>query len=356
MRQRRVQQKSQIAWLWVVLLLILTAGAAGYRGWLGPGAPVADHLPAHAAISDGEPAADPTPVANPVPAEPAPAPEPEPEAEPQPLPEPEPETEPAPPPVTVQVEPAAIGQGELALVRVANAPGLAEGELAGGGPLRFFRTADGWQVALLGAPSDARPGLHEVRVRWSGGEWRGQVEITRVAFDESRITVTEQKASTMTDPRVREQQARVRALRSQGQPEPLWEGEFALPTEGRFTTEFGEIRYVNGEYRGQHSGLDIAAPEGTPVRAPNHGQVLLAEYLVLTGHTILIDHGGGLYTGYAHLSALAVEPGQTVRKGDLIGEVGSTGLSTGPHLHWTVTVGNTFINPRLVAGQRLLDR
>ncbi|WP_409228713.1 peptidoglycan DD-metalloendopeptidase family protein [Gudongella sp. SC589] len=113
---------------------------------------------------------------------------------------------------------------------------------------------------------------------------------------------------------------------------------FILPTKGRITTEFGETRTVNGApttYR--HSGLDIAAPTNTDVLATNSGKVTLAMNLTLTGNSIVIDHGEGLFSVYFHLEKMFVSKGDMVKRGQLIGGVGSTGFSTGPHLHFTMS-------------------
>ncbi|MBK5247319.1 MAG: M23 family metallopeptidase, partial [Peptostreptococcaceae bacterium] len=127
----------------------------------------------------------------------------------------------------------------------------------------------------------------------------------------------------------------------------LWEGDFIMPVEGRLTTDFAEIRYNNNVLSSsRHSGLDLAAPSGTPVQVPNNGKVTLAASgLLSTGNTIVIDHGMGLFTSYYHLSAMNVKAGDTVNKGDIIGAVGTTGFSTGPHLHYAVSIYNTNVNP-----------
>lgn len=120
--------------------------------------------------------------------------------------------------------------------------------------------------------------------------------------------------------------------------ETAWfEDEFILPTEGRLTTEFGEMRTVNNEktsYR--HNGIDIGAPLGTPVLATNHGQVIFSDFLQITGNTIVIDHGEGFFSTYLHLEDLFSEVGDKVKKGDQIATVGTTGFSTGPHLHFSI--------------------
>ena len=139
----------------------------------------------------------------------------------------------------------------------------------------------------------------------------------------------------------------VKPARALSEPERLWEDGFVMPVEGRLTTEFAQIRYVNRELSSsRHSGIDLAAPSGTPVQAPNSGKVTLAAPgLLSTGNTIVIDHGMGLFTSYYHLNAMNVTAGQSVSKGDIIGTVGSTGFSTGAHLHYAVSIYNTYVNP-----------
>jgi murein DD-endopeptidase MepM/ murein hydrolase activator NlpD len=121
---------------------------------------------------------------------------------------------------------------------------------------------------------------------------------------------------------------------------------FLLPTQGKLTTEFGEARYVNGSlttYR--HAGIDIAAPRNADVLATNTGKVMLAMPLIITGNSIVIDHGEGLFSVYFHLDKLFVKEGEMVTRGQLIGAVGSTGFSTGPHLHFTMSYYRFDIEP-----------
>jgi len=118
-----------------------------------------------------------------------------------------------------------------------------------------------------------------------------------------------------------------------------------MPVEGIESTPFGAQRYVNGQPRSPHSGIDIAAPQGTAIKAPLAGKVLLVEHMFLNGTLIAIGHGKGLVSLYAHLSKTYVTLGQTVHAGQLIAEVGSTGRSTGAHLHWGVRFNEARINP-----------
>lgn len=151
--------------------------------------------------------------------------------------------------------------------------------------------------------------------------------------------------STRNDKSYEEFAEFVKSERSKSCNEKLWEGKFIMPLEGRMTTDFGEIRYVNDEIdSSRHSGLDIAAPCGTDVASSNSGKVVLAKELILTGNTIIVDHGLGIFTTYYHLNSMNVTKGDMVAKGQIIGTVGSTGFSTGPHLHFSVSVYNSYVN------------
>lgn len=206
---------------------------------------------------------------------------------------------------------------------------------------------DGRPVAFIGFPAGAKVGDYPIRVTWPDGSWQGSATVVYKQFTEDRLVVTEEQQELYYDPRQAEQWAKLFRLRSTSAERPLWRGAFQVPLEGdlRITTYFGEIRFVNGVETGRHSGMDFGAPTGTPILAPARGRVILAEELIVTGWTIVIDHGMNLFTTYYHCEGLAVAPGDWVEPGDLIGTVGSTGFSTGPHLHWTATIGNTPVDP-----------
>lgn len=135
-------------------------------------------------------------------------------------------------------------------------------------------------------------------------------------------------------------------VRKTSSPIRFYSEEFVLPTSGRISTEFGEKRRVNDElttYR--HNGIDIAVPLGTDILAANYGEVVFADHLILTGNSIVIDHGHGLFSVYYHLHEIHVEEGDFVDAGQLIGLVGSTGFSTGPHLHLTMSYYDIPLEP-----------
>lgn len=123
------------------------------------------------------------------------------------------------------------------------------------------------------------------------------------------------------------------------------DGLFIMPLNGALGTSFGQTRYINGENPYRHSGLDIDGDTGDPIVAANRGEIVFAGELVRTGNTVIIDHGMQLFSSYLHMSAFDVKAGDFVEKGDLIGKVGSTGFSTGPHLHWAITLYGNYMSP-----------
>lgn len=254
---------------------------------------------------------------------------------------------PADPP-TVTLEPGQVQQGDFAVLRVDQPlPGEPALYVEGLSEQPRLFLLDRQPTAFIGFPANARPGRYPVRLTWDGGQWEGSLEVVYKEFTVDRLEVTEEQEQVYYDPRQAEEWERLYRLRSTSRPEPLWRDVFRPPLEGDLvvTTYFGEIRIVNGVETGRHSGMDFAAPTGTPILAPARGKVILAEEFIVSGRTIVIDHGLNLFTAYYHCEELLVKAGDWVEAGQTIGLVGSTGFSTGPHLHWTATVGNTPVDP-----------
>ena len=129
-------------------------------------------------------------------------------------------------------------------------------------------------------------------------------------------------------------------------PTRLWAGKFKMPVKAkRVSGNFGRRRILNGESRSPHSGEDFPADRGTPVYAAQRGQVVMAQDLFFSGNTVVLDHGLGLYTLYAHLNSLNTKRGDLLIRGQILGTVGSTGRVTGPHLHWSVRLNGARVNP-----------
>ena len=132
--------------------------------------------------------------------------------------------------------------------------------------------------------------------------------------------------------------------------------ELIKPVEGIISSRYGKKRFINDKPRSPHLSLDIAAPEGTPVVSPSKGNIILVGNFFYSGKYIVIDHGYGLLSSYSHLSKVSIEENQIVQKGQKIGEIGSTGRVTGPHLHWTVYFEKIRINPELIIQENFLKK
>ena len=149
--------------------------------------------------------------------------------------------------------------------------------------------------------------------------------------------------------RIEREQAQVAAARERDDPREDFAETFQWPVQGRISGRFGNQRVYNGTPKSPHSGMDIAAPKGTPVRAPADGVItFVAPDLYLTGGTVLLDHGHGISSNFLHLSRIDVKVGDVVKQGDVIGAVGATGRATGPHLHWGMSWFDVRIDPLLV--------
>ena len=199
------------------------------------------------------------------------------------------------------------------------------------------------------APEEAVLALHFP----DGGNEERHLAITKRTFDIQRIDGLPQETVT-PDPkqleRIKREADNIRALREVPSVERFAFGPLIWPAIGPISGVYGSQRILNGEPRAPHMGVDVAAPPGTPVVAALGGTIRLATELFLTGNTILIDHGYGLTTSYAHLSRMDVAAGQHVRQGEQIGAIGATGRVTGPHLHWGMEWFGLRLDPQLAVG------
>ena len=248
-----------------------------------------------------------------------------------------------------------VSQGSLVLVqaRVPQQTSEVQAEWDGQvAPLWREAERSGTWHGLLGVDLEKPPGRYEWTVTWRGAEGAETgcsvfltVRAGRFATEHLQVG----KKFVEPDPeqlkRAQADQEKMRAIYAAVTPERFWEGPFRLPLkEAAPGGNFGRRRVLNGEARSPHSGVDFPAAEGTPVYAAQRGKVVLAEELYYSGNTVVIDHGYGIYTLYAHLSELEVRPGQPVKPSEEIGKVGATGRVTGPHLHWGLTVEHARVN------------
>jgi murein DD-endopeptidase MepM/ murein hydrolase activator NlpD len=149
--------------------------------------------------------------------------------------------------------------------------------------------------------------------------------------------------------RIRKEGAMVASARAKRDPRTDYEDGFAWPAGGRISGVYGSQRVLNGEPRRPHYGLDIAAPTGSPVHAPADGVITMVHPdMYFSGGTIILDHGQGLSSSFLHLSKILVEEGATVKKGDLVAEIGATGRASGPHLDWRMNWLDRRVDPQLL--------
>jgi murein DD-endopeptidase MepM/ murein hydrolase activator NlpD len=249
----------------------------------------------------------------------------------------------------VEVRPLPAVQGETVVVYVES---LDEGRPSGrfaGQPLRFVPQGDGY-VALVGLDAFTEPGLTSLTLAGSGSRpWpplQQPVTVVSGNYGTQLIQVSEDLAALLA-PEVRtEEDAFFETIFSRFGETQQWQGSFQMPvTTTVITAGYGAIRsYNGGPFDIFHTGIDFGMATGATVMAAAPGEVLFSDELPLRGNTIIIDHGLGVMTGYFHLSALHVTTGDFVAAGQTIGEVGSTGLSSGPHLHWDVRIMNAPVN------------
>ncbi len=198
------------------------------------------------------------------------------------------------------------------------------------------------------------------RLDYTMGDWQGHrmVTVRDREFAEERLQVSSSfvELGELTLARVEREKARLDEVWYSRSPERRWELAFLQPAKGELGSPFGLRRFFNGEPRSPHSGLDVKADTGEPVFASNSGRVVVAEDQFFTGNLVVIDHGLGLYTYYAHLSQVGVLAGEIVERGELVGLVGATGRVTGAHLHWGAKLGGARVDPETLPGIVLSGR
>ena len=256
---------------------------------------------------------------------------------------------------TVVVDPPVVGRGETLLVRVT---GPTSGTVRAGGltvPL-FPTTGGAW--AVVGVGLYANIGAAQLTVTAPSGSTTVSYSIVDPGRPADYLVLTEEQGSVLTpEAGAREIELRAQQFASSA-PLPMWRTAFRHPLlELYVTTPFGSGRSINGGPVGEfHTGEDLAADEGTPVTASAPGRVSWVGAMPIRGNSVIIDHGGGVKTGYHHLLDISVSAGQAIEAGATIGHVGSTGLSTGPHLHWELTIFGVNVDPETWAGRGFVPR
>ena len=257
--------------------------------------------------------------------------------------------------IEVRFTPEKAAQGSVVLVEVRTAAPLEglRGQWSG-------ETIHFWSDGLPGSPQRALIGVDLSRLPGAArftliGEQAGQpvqcdvtLTVEKSDFAEERLKLPRRfvELSPEDAARAEREGERLREIFAGVSPVRLWTGEFVLPVEKvKASGNFGRRRILNSQPRSPHAGEDFSAPAGAPVLAAQRGRVVLADDLFLSGQTVVLDHGLGLFTFYAHLKALEVKEGEVVEAGAVLGRVGATGRVTGAHLHWAARLNQARVNP-----------
>ena len=218
-----------------------------------------------------------------------------------------------------------------------------------GRPVMVIRQGSEW-LAVLGLTLDLTPGPQAVDVEQPGSDPRQitfEVKPKQYRTQQLKVAPAMVNPSPENEERIAREREKVRVALETFSPDAPATLRLAPPVPGRKSSSFGLRRVFNGESRRPHSGMDIAAPAGTPIKAPLAGRIVDVGEYYFNGNNVMIDHGQGFVTLYCHLSKIRVKLGQDVKTGDVIGDVGATGRVTGPHLHWGVSLGGAMVDPAL---------
>lgn len=219
-----------------------------------------------------------------------------------------------------------------------------------GQAIKFVRGAGSFWAIVAVSPVSP-PGQHQVIVRGhrtQGAEFQATVPltVTEASFVVDSVELPPDRVELLDPAVVEEERRKLSQVFARPAGDKQWRGTFIMPVVGEVTSPFGARRSYNGSPpTGYHEGLDLGAPEGEEVTAANGGVVALARSLKVRGNAVIIDHGVNVFSGYYHLSQVTVTEGQQVKRGEVIGRVGETGLATGPHLHWEMRIGEVFVKP-----------
>lgn len=217
----------------------------------------------------------------------------------------------------------------------------------------FVSSKDGSRsFSLIGMGVNMKPGIYDLVIRVECTEEKHRDFIFRIPISEKKfpmekITVKRSYIYPSLESRemMRKDRALLKEIYKKYTKKWLGSGEFTLPLKGKITGQFGVRRIFNGEVSSYHRGVDIRSPAGKRIGATNAGRVILARDLYLSGGTVIIDHGAGIFSQYLHLSRITAKEGELIGKGKTLGLVGSTGRSSGPHLHWGVRIINQHVDP-----------
>lgn len=217
-------------------------------------------------------------------------------------------------------------------------------------PVAVIKENQHW-LAIVGIPLKTKVGAHEIDVRWGeqGPKAKHSFTVTTKKYPSQYLTIKNKRKVNPNKKdleRISKDSQRIKKARHHWSASSQFP-TFQQPLVGRESSQYGLRRFFNKQARKPHGGLDIAAPKGTAIVAPAHGTIIETGHYFFSGNCVFIDHGQGLISFYAHMSKITVKVGQQIKQGQKIGEVGATGRVTGPHLHWSVGLNRTWVDPKL---------
>lgn len=213
--------------------------------------------------------------------------------------------------------------------------------------------------AVVGIPLEFSPGKHSLEWDKPSGKLTISFTVKTKEYETQHLTIKNKRKVNPNKKdlkRIKKETVKIRAALQHWTNQSTIQTRFILPVEGRLSSPFGLRRFFNGQPRKPHSGLDIAAPRGTPIKSPADGKVIATGNFFFNGNTVFLDHGQGLITMYCHMDHIDVKPGQMVKQGEPIGAIGMTGRVTGPHVHWSVSLNDARIDPSLFFSDRALAK
>ena len=242
-------------------------------------------------------------------------------------------------------------QGQAVRLSLPDEPGIQKVEILWQGKtIPYIHSGAQW-TTVLGVDLDVKAGDYtaELNVTKNGvtEDRTLAISVKTVPYPVQHLTVADEFVSLSPEntERALREAKELEEIHNTVSDVALWRESFVVPIPGGTGTNFGSRRVFNGESRNPHAGADLKATTGTPIRSTNRGRVVLAKNLFFTGNTVIVDHGLGIYTLYAHLSRIDVKKDATVERAQVIGLAGATGRVTGPHLHWGARVQNARVDP-----------
>jgi murein DD-endopeptidase MepM/ murein hydrolase activator NlpD len=222
-----------------------------------------------------------------------------------------------------------------------------------GKPVLIVREDARW-IAVVGVPLTAKPGTQQIRAERGGQTQALSFTVGPRTYREQRITLKNKEQVSPSQKnlaRIERELAEQTKAYDQFSPRQPSNLLFDPPVNGPMSSPFGLRRFFNGEERNPHSGLDFAVGAGTPIKTPAAGKVILVGDYFFNGQTVFVDHGQGLISMFCHMSKIDVKIGDELLRGGVVGKVGSTGRSTGPHMHWNVSLNGVRVDPAIFIGK-----